>query len=279
MVDDGDRGLGLRSDGPAPALEVDLVVGIATPLDVKGRVQVEQTRFRARGDYCALFLQRLVPGVVWREARGPADGPVLTLHLLLQHCLGGRVSMDFLVGQERQHPPLEGSEAALDLALGLGAWGGQMVHVKCREGPLELRSGISAVAGGTVPEQGESVGVDGLWTAVVEERTAEVLEMGRGGVHGNEVGGDVPAGVVVDGEQEGLLGVGLPPGVDGGVMLPELPDAGPLSAAAGLGDGIGRLDQGWEVGVDVGGQGLAIPPEGEAGGEFIGQDSEFGWPL
>lgn len=62
-------------------------------------------------------------------------------------------------------------------------------------------------------------------------------------------------------------------------MLPELPDAGALPAAAGLGDGGGRLDQAREVGSDVGGDGLAIPPEGEAGEEFIGEELEVGWPL
>ncbi len=54
-------------------------------------------------------------------------------------------------------------------------------------------------------EKGEPVGVDGLRTAVAKERPAKVLEMGPRGVRGNEGGGDVPAGVVVDGGQEGLL--------------------------------------------------------------------------
>ena len=128
-------------------------------------------------------------------------------------------------------------------------------------------------------EKGEPVGVDGLGTAVAEERTAEVLKVGPGGVRGNKGGGDVLAGVVVDGEQEGLLGVGLPPGVDGGVMLPELPDAGPLPAAAGLGDGGGRLDQAREVGADVGGDGLPIAQEAAPAEEFIGEELEVGWAL
>jgi hypothetical protein len=62
-------------------------------------------------------------------------------------------------------------------------------------------------------------------------------------------------------------------------VLPEFADAGPLPAAAGLGDGGGRLDQTREMGSDVGGDRLAIPPEGEAGGQFIGQELEVGWPL
>jgi hypothetical protein len=80
-----------------------------------------------------------------------------------------------------------------------------MVHAQSCERPLELGSGIPAIAGGLMAEKGEPVGVDGLRTAVAKERPAKVLEMGPRGVRGNEGGGDVPAGVVVDGEQEGLL--------------------------------------------------------------------------
>lgn len=132
--------------------------------------------------------------------RGSADGSVLPIHLLLQHRLGVVISADLLVGEEGQHPLLKGAEATLDLAFGLRTWGDEMVHAQGCERPLELRSGIPAIAGGLMPEKGEPVGVDGLRTAVAKERPTKVLKMGPGGVRGHEGGGDAPSGVVVDGE-------------------------------------------------------------------------------
>ena len=83
----------------------------------------------------------------------------------------------------------------------------------------------------------QAVGVEGHGKAHAEEDGAEVLERRPGGVGGDKGGGDAFAGRVIAGEEEGLLGVGSPPGVDGGVLLPELADAGAFLSApwAGLG--------------------------------------------
>jgi hypothetical protein len=88
-----------------------------------------------------------------------------------------------------------------------------------------------------VAEEGQAIGVEGHGKAHAEEDGAEVLKLGPGGVGGDEGGGDVLAGRVVEGEKKGLLGVSGPPGVDGGVVLPWLAKAGafPTATRAGWG--------------------------------------------
>jgi hypothetical protein len=85
--------------------------------------------------------------------------------------------------------------------------------------------------------------------------------------------------MIIDGEQEGLLVRGRPPLVDRGVVLPEFADAGALPAAAGLGAGCGGADQEWEVAAGVGGDGFTITVEGEAGGQFVGDELVIGRSL
>ena len=87
-----------------------------------------------------------------------------------------------------------------------------------------------------------------------------------GGVGRNKDGRQEFAGVVINGQQEGLLGIGGPPLVDGGVVLPQFAHAGTLPAAAGLGRGRGHTDQEREVMAGVGGDGFAVALESEASG-------------
>lgn len=86
---------------------------------------------------------------------------------------------------------------------------------------------------------------------------------------------EILAGMVVDGQQEGLLGVRSPPRVDGGVVLPEFADAGALPTLSGFGDGKRRQDEIREVGAGIRGDGFAVPVEGEA----VGDELEIGGPL
>ena len=115
--------------------------------------------------------------------------------------------------------------------------------------------------------------------AMPEKGAAEVLEVVPGGVCGDEGGPEVFAGMVVDGEQQGLLGLGLPPGVDGRVVLPEFADDGALPASLGLGEGEGLGDELGEEGTRMGGHGFAVPQEGKAPGEFIGHELKIRWAL
>ncbi len=122
-----------------------------------------------------------------------------------------------------------------------------MADAQGGQSSLELALGIASLGGGLVAEEGQAIGVDGHGKAHAKEGGAEVLEEAPGGVGGDEGGGDVPAGRVVDGEEEGLLGVGWPPGVDGGVVLPEFADPGAFPAAPWAGLGGVLMDQAWVV--------------------------------
>ena len=61
--------------------------------------------------------------------------------------------------------------------------------------------------------------------------------------------------------------------------MPEFADAGALPAPAGLGAGRGRVDEPGEVATGVGGHGFTGAAEGEAGGQFVGDELVIGWSL
>jgi hypothetical protein len=85
--------------------------------------------------------------------------------------------------------------------------------------------------------------------------------------------------VIIEREQEGLFVVARPPLVDRGVVLPKFADPGALPAAAGFEAGRGRTDQEWEVAAGKGGDRFAVAVEGEAGGEFVGDELVIGRAL
>ena len=116
---------------------------------------------------------------------------------------------------------LEGAEAALDFASGLGSGSHQMGDAQGAQGALEFALWMGVVAAGAWSEEPEGIGIDGLGQTPGLEGQAEVLEVVTSGVGIHEAAGEVEAGVVVDGEQQGLLRGGGPPLVDGAVELPE----------------------------------------------------------
>ena len=73
-------------------------------------------------------------------------------------------------------------------------------------------------------KEAEAVGVDDQRQAVPEKETAKMLEMIPGRVGGDKDRAQEFARMVIDRQQEGLLFIGRPPLVDGGVMLPEFAD-------------------------------------------------------
>jgi len=106
-----------------------------------------------------------------------------------------------------------------------------MSYAKSEEGTLELALGVGAVICGAWAEEAQSVGVNDPGNAVVIEGFAEVEEEASSRARGDETSGHVEAGVVVDGEQEGLLAGRGPPPVNRTVMLPEFADFGTTEAA------------------------------------------------
>jgi hypothetical protein len=58
-----------------------------------------------------------------------------------------------------------------------------------------------------------------------EKEAAKMLEMIPSSVGGDKDGTQELAGMIVDGQQQGLLFTGWPPLVDGGIVLPQFIDA------------------------------------------------------
>jgi len=142
-----------------------------------------------------------------------------------QHDLSGDIAADFFIGEECHQAFLQGAEAALDLALGLRAGGDQMGDAECGKGALELGAGIPVIGHGVMAEEAQTVSVDHYGQAVLEKEAAKMLEMIPGGVGGDKDRAQEFAGMIIDGEQQGLLVRGGPPLVDGGVVLPEFINA------------------------------------------------------
>ena len=143
----------------------------------------------------------------------------------VEHDLSGGVAADFFIGKDCDQAFLQGSEAALDLALGLRAGGDQMGDAKCGEGALELGAGIAVISHGVVAKEAEAVGVDHHGQAVLDEQAAEMLEVVPSGVGGNKDRTQKFPRMVIDRQEQGLLFLGRPPLVDGGIVLPEFINA------------------------------------------------------
>lgn len=142
----------------------------------------------------------------------------------VEHDLSGGVAADFFVGEEGHQPFLHRSKAALDLALGLRAGGDQMGDAQCGEGALELRTGIAVIRHRIVAEEAEAVGIDHHGQAVLEQEAAKMLEMIPGGVGGDKDRAQEFSRMIVNGQEQGLLGLGWPPLVDGRIVLPQFID-------------------------------------------------------
>ena len=157
-----------------------------------------------------------------RTAEGRGDFEVLPIEVdgvVVVHA-AGRTKRELEI-EQGDETFLEGAEAALDFAFGLGSGSHQMGDAQGAQGALEFALWIGVVAAGAWSEEAEGIGIDGLGQAPGLEGQAEVLEVVPGGVGVHEAAGEVEAGVVVDGEQQGLLRGGGPQLVDGAVELPE----------------------------------------------------------
>ena len=173
------------SDVPASAQEVDLVVGVDASFQMERQMQVEQRCRRTGTSGGAFFRQGFLPGGIGAEARGAADGAILSFKLPVEHALCSGIMADFFISQDGHQTFLHGSKAALDLAFGLGTGGDQMGDSEGGEGALELRAGIPVVGHGIMTKETEAVGVYHHRQAVLEEEAAEMLE-----VIPSRVGGD-----------------------------------------------------------------------------------------
>ena len=206
---------------PALAQKVDLAVGVDPSFEVERQMEVQQGGRRTGTRGRTLFCQGFLPGGIGAEAGGATDGGILTLDLAVEHALGGGIAADFFIGQEGDQAFLQGAKAAFDLAFGLRAGSDEMRHAQGGEGALELRTGIPVIGHGIVAKEAQAIGVDDHGQMVLEEEAAKVLEMIPRGVGGDKDGTQEFAGMVIHGQQEGLLFRGRPPLVEGGIVLPE----------------------------------------------------------
>jgi hypothetical protein len=111
---------------------------------------------------------------------------------------------------------------------------------------------------------------------VLEKEPSKMFKVIPSGVGGNKDRAQEFAGMIIDGEQEGLLFLGRPPLVDGRIVLPEFANAGAFPAPAGFGTRFGRADKFGKACSGKGGHGLAVAFETKAGFEFIRHQLKIG---
>jgi hypothetical protein len=99
------------------------------------------------------------------------------------------------------------------------------------------------------------------------------------GIGGDEDSPHKLAGMIVDGQEEGLLVRRGPPLVDRRVMLPKFthPCAFPSPSRPGCWGGC--VDQEWEVTTSIGSDGLAVALKGKASSQLIGDQLVIGRSL
>jgi len=203
------------ADRPTATEEIDLVVGIDAAGQMERQMQIQEAGVGPGAHDGAFFFLSLGASIIRGETGRAADGAILTGQFVGEQFLCGSVIGDFLVGQEGDEAFLEGAKAAFDFSFGLWAGRDQMSDAQGGKSALELRAGIAVVTGGLMAEEGQAISVERHWQAVEGEGPAEMLEVVPGGIGGNEDRGQEFAGVVIDGQQEGLFIIGRPPLVDG----------------------------------------------------------------
>ena len=155
--------------------------------------------------------------------------------LAIQDKLSSGVIADVFISQEGYQALLQGSKAAFDFAFGLRAGSDQMGHAQGGEGALKLGTGIPVIGHGIMAKKAEAIGIDDQGYAVLEKETAKMLEMIPRRIGRDKDCAQKFSGMIIDGQQQGLLVGGRPPLVDGGIVLPEFAQTGAFPAAAGFG--------------------------------------------
>jgi len=210
---------------PALAKKVDLQVGVDPSFEMEGQMEVQQGRRRTGTRNGALFRQSFLAGRIGAEAGGTANGGILALDLPVEHDLSGNIAGDFFISQDGHQAFLQGAKATFDLAFGLRAGSDQMGYAQSGEGTLEFGTGIPVIGHGIMAKEAQAVGVHHQGQAVLEKEAAKVLEVVPSSVGGDKDRAQELARMVVDGEQQGLLFLGGPPLVDGGIVLPQFINA------------------------------------------------------
>ena len=209
-------------------------------------------------------------------ARGATNGGILVGDLAIQDDLRGGVIADGFVSQERYQALLQSPKAAFDFTFGLRAGSDPMGHTQGGEGALKLGTGIAVIGHGIMAQKAEAIGMDDQGYAVLEKEPAKMLEMIPRRIGRDKDCAQKFSGMILNGQQQGLLVGGRPPWVEGGIVLPEFARTGAFPAAAGFGAGCWLADEVGEMRLDKSGDRLAMTLEVKAEGQFIGGQLKVG---
>jgi hypothetical protein len=125
-------------------------------------------------------------------------------------------------------------------------------------------------------KEAQAIGVDGQRQAVLEKETAKMLEVIPGCIGGDKDSAQEFSRMIINREQEGLLVRRRPPLVDGGIVLPELAEAGAFPASASFRTPFREADQVGKMRADKSSDGFAVAFEAEADFQFIGGQLKIG---
>lgn len=177
VMDESDGGSFGGSDVPASAKKVNLAVGIDPSVQMESQMKVQQGERRTGTRGRALLLHGFFPSVIGAEARGAADGGILSFDLPVKHDLCGGVMADLFVSQDCHQAFLQSSKAAFDLAFGLRAGSDQMRYAKGCKGALKLGTRIPVIGSGSMTKKAQAIGIDGHGDMVPEKESAKMLEV------------------------------------------------------------------------------------------------------
>ena len=125
-------------------------------------------------------------------------------------------------------------------------------------------------------KEAQAIGIDNQRQAMLEQEPAKMLKMIPRGIGGDEDRAQKLSRMIIDGQQQGLLGGGRPPLVDGRIVLPEFAQAGTFPAAAGFGARFWLAEEIGKMRSDKSGDRLTMAFETEAEGQFIGCQLKVG---
>ena len=272
----GVNGLALRADGDF-AVVTDADAGLLAP-------DVGPPRTVGIGSEDGTFFsERLLVGGVGCLAEFAVDFVLVGVrHELVEQLVGPDQFRDVVGGQEGDKAFLPVVMTAFDFTFGLGRWGVEELDaVKVERGP-KLGEGVGVVG----VEEGVEVHIKGQRQAVGLEDTGKEVEVSEKGFAGVKPCASIePGGIVEDFQEDLFVGTAGPPGVRGGIVLPEGTVIAGLPAFDGFGSGfvagVGGEVMGDGPAADAGAVGFEVEPTmgftggGAVGGRWLGGE-QFG---
>lgn len=201
---------------------------------------------------------------------------MLVGHLAIQDRLSGGLIAAVFVSQQRYQGLLEGGEAAFELAFGLRTGSDQVGHAQGGKGALELQTRIPVIGHGSVAKKAEAIRGHDQRPVVLEQAAAKRLEMIPSRSGRDKDRAQKFSGMIIAGQEQGLLVRGRPPLVDGRIVLPQFVEASPFPAAAGFWARFGLRDEVGKMRADKGGDRLPLALETEADRQFLGHPLKVG---